>query len=49
MSINDQILVVDKLADDMIVGAHTMQGWRIKLDLEKEEVIMDPSAARLRL
>ncbi len=49
ITINDQVLAVDKLSEDMIIGARTMQGWRIKLDLEKEEVILDPSVARLRL
>lgn len=40
---------MDKLSEDMIIGARTMQGWRIKLDVEKEEVTFDPSVARLRL
>ena len=39
ITINDQVLVVDKLSEDMIIGARTMQGWRIRLDLERKEVV----------
>lgn len=48
-TINDQVIVVEELGDEMIIGARTMQGWRIKLDLENEEVIIDPKVMRMRL
>ncbi|MDI6794628.1 MAG: retropepsin-like aspartic protease [bacterium] len=49
VTINDQVVVVKKLGDEMIIGARTMQGWKIKIDMENEKVIIDPRVARLRL
>ena len=34
--------------EEVIIGAATMQKWRIKLDFEHEQVIVDPSLAKLR-
>ncbi|MEW6481748.1 MAG: retropepsin-like aspartic protease [bacterium] len=48
-TIRDEVIVVDKLTDDMIIGAGTMQKYRIKLDLENERVIIDPKVTRLRV
>ena len=45
---SDEFLVVDNLADELIIGATTMQKWRLKLDMEREEIIIDPSVTRLR-
>lgn len=42
-------IVVDKLAEEFIIGADMMQRWKIKLDLEKEDVIIDEKALVLRL
>ncbi len=47
--ISDNFMVVDHLADDVIIGAKTLQGWRIKLDMEHEEVIIDPKVSQMRL
>jgi hypothetical protein len=44
----EQVIVTNKLSDEMIIGAETMQRRKIKLDLEKERVTIDPKAARLR-
>ncbi len=49
ITLSDEFLVFDKLPDDVIIGAKTMQAWRIKLDFEKEEVIIDPDVAKLIL
>lgn len=46
---SDEFLVVPSLSDSVIVGAKTMQAWRMKLDLEAEDVVIDPRATRLRL
>jgi hypothetical protein len=45
----DNFMVVDHLTDDVIIGAQTLQGWRIKLDMEREEVIIDPKVTQMRL
>jgi hypothetical protein len=45
----DDFFVVPNLAEQVIVGAKTMQAWRMKLDFEQDDVIVDPRVARLRL
>ncbi|MGH7774701.1 MAG: retropepsin-like aspartic protease [Candidatus Binatia bacterium] len=47
--ISDNFIVAPQLSDDVIIGANTMQKWRIKLDLENEKVIVDKRMARLLL
>ncbi|MFQ6099864.1 MAG: retropepsin-like aspartic protease [Anaerolineae bacterium] len=46
---SDEFMIVPHLADQIIIGAVTMQKWRFKLDFENEEVIIDPRVTRLRL
>jgi hypothetical protein len=46
---SDEFIVLDRLSEPVIIGAKTMQAWRMKLDMEHEEVIIDPSVTRLRL
>lgn len=45
---SDKFMILPGLSEALIIGAATMQKWRIKLDFEKEEVIIDPWVARLR-
>jgi hypothetical protein len=45
----DDFFVVTNLAEQVIVGAKTLQSWRMKLDFEQDDVIVDPRVARLRL
>ena len=47
--VTDEVLVAENLSDDMIIGATTMQKWRIKLDMENERVIIDPKVVQLKL
>ncbi|MEW6102304.1 MAG: retropepsin-like aspartic protease [bacterium] len=47
--IRDDVIVVSKLDDEMIIGTGTMQKYRIKLDLENEKVLIDPKVMRLRV
>lgn len=47
--LSDEFLVVPGLSEDAIIGAATMQKWRIKLDFENDRVIVDPSVAKLIL
>ena len=46
---SDEFIVIENLSEDVIIGATTMQKWRLKLDFEKEEVIIDPKVTKLRL
>jgi len=45
---SDEFLVLDNLSDELIIGAATMQKWRLKLDMEREDIVIDPSVTRLR-
>jgi len=45
---SDEFLVIEKLSEPVLIGATTMQKWRFRLDLEREEVIIDPRVTRLR-
>lgn len=47
--LSDEFLVVPNLSEDAIIGAATMQKWRIKLDFDHDQVIVDPKMAKLQL
>ncbi|MGN6436020.1 MAG: hypothetical protein ACTHMM_05785 [Agriterribacter sp.] len=47
--LSDEFLVVPNLSEDAIIGAATLQKWRIKLDFEHDQVIVDPKVAKLQL
>lgn len=47
--LSDEFLVVPNLSEEVIIGATTMQKWRIKLDFEHDNVIIDPKVAKLIL
>jgi hypothetical protein len=49
LRLTDEFLVVPGLSEEAIIGATTMQKWKIKLDFEQDKVITDPRAARVRL
>lgn len=46
---SDEFIIIPKLSEPVIIGATTMQKWRFKLDLENEEVVIDPRVTKLRL
>ena len=46
---SDEFLVVPNLSEEIVIGAATMQKWRIKLDFENDTVIIDPKVAKLIL
>lgn len=46
---SDEFMVVPGLSEEVIIGAHTMQKWRLKLDFEHDQVVVDPRVARLIL
>jgi hypothetical protein len=47
--LSDEFLVVPGLSEEVIIGAATMQKWRIKLDFEHDTVHVDPKVAKLQL
>lgn len=47
--LSDEFLLVPGLSEEAIIGAATMQKWRIKLDFEHDSVIVDPAVAKLIL
>ena len=47
--LSDEFLVVPKMSEEAIIGAATMQKWRIKLDFEHDQVFVDPKVGKLQL
>ncbi len=47
--LSDEFLVVPNLSEEAIIGAATLQKWRIKLNLEDDKVEVDPKVAKLQL
>src|SRR3989337_546094 len=38
---SDEFIVIPDLSEKIIIGAKTLQAWRLKLDFENDEVIID--------
>lgn len=47
--LSDEFLVVPGLSEEAIIGAATMQKWRIRLDFEHDTVHVDPKVAKMQL
>lgn len=47
--LSDEFLIADNITEDVIIGASTMQKWRLKLDFENDDVIVDPKVIKLML
>jgi predicted aspartyl protease len=47
--LSDEFLVVTGLSEKVIIGAATLQKWRIKLNFETDTVEVDPKVAKLQL
>ncbi len=45
----DEIVVIGDLSEELIIGATTMQKWKIRLDFDREEVLYDKKMHRLRI
>jgi len=41
--------LVPELAEQLILGADFFQRWKIKLDPETEDIIVDPKALKIKL
>jgi hypothetical protein len=46
---SDEFMVIENLSEKVIIGAKTLQAWRMKLDFENDRVIIDPRVTKLRL
>ena len=46
---SDEFMVIEKLSEKVIIGAKTLQSWRLKLDFENDRVVIDPRATKIRL
>ena len=46
---SDEFMLIPNLAEPVIIGAATMQKWRLKLNFKTDEVIIDPRVTKLRL
>jgi len=46
---SDEFMLIPDLSEQVIIGAATLQKWRLKLDFEADEVIIDPRVTELRL
>lgn len=46
---SDEFMLIPELSERVIIGAATLQKWRMKLDFENDEVIIDPRVTKLRL
>jgi hypothetical protein len=46
---SDEFMVIERLSNGVIIGAATLQKWRLKLDFEHDEIIIDPRVTKLWL
>jgi len=46
---SDEFMLIPDLSEELIIGAKTLQAWRMKLDFEADDVIVDPRVTKLRL
>ena len=44
--LTDEFYVIPNLSEQAIIGASTMQKWKIKLDFEHDTIVLDPGAAK---
>jgi hypothetical protein len=47
--LSDEFLVVPGLSEEAVIGAATLQKWRIKLDFEHDQLIVDPKVSKMQL
>jgi len=49
LRLSDEFMVIPNLSEPVLIGAATLQKWRIKLDFENDQVLIDPRVTHLRL
>ena len=45
----DEFIVLNALSEPLIIGAKTMQAWKIRLDFDNEEILYDRKMHKLRI
>ena len=46
---SDEFMLIPGLSEPVIIGAATLNKWRLKLNFETDEVMVDPRVTKLRL
>ena len=46
---SDEFMLIPSLSEPVLIGAATLQKWRLKLNFETDEVIIDTRVTKLRL
>jgi hypothetical protein len=46
---SDEFMLIPGLSEPVLIGGATLQKWRMKLNFETDEVVIDPKVTRLRL
>jgi predicted aspartyl protease len=49
LQLSDEFLVIPGLTEEAIIGAATLQKWRIKLDFEHDRLIVDPKVTKMQI
>lgn len=49
VQLSDEFLVLEDLGEEVIIGAATMQKWRMELDFEHDTVSVDSKVAKLQI
>ncbi len=49
IELSDEFLLAENLSEEVIIGAATMQKWRLKLDFDQDRVLIDQMVTRLML
>ena len=47
--LSDEFFIAEGLSEEVIIGAKTLQAWRLKLDFEHDKVIVDQGVTRLMI
>lgn len=47
--LSDEFMIAHSISEEVIIGAATMQKWRLKLDFEQDRVIVDQRVTKLML
>lgn len=49
VELSDEFYAVDDLSEEAVIGALTMQKWKMKLDFEHDKVEVDPRMAKMQV
>jgi len=49
VELSNEFFVVNDLSEEAVIGALTMQKWKMKLDFEHERVEVDPRMAKMQV